>query len=78
MEEAFVQDPIDDISTEDMADIHDSYNAVLAKTEDHVVGTQAANLDVAARVTVHTSPTKTSNWLFINILLFSCLKAEIS
>jgi hypothetical protein len=78
MEEAFVQDPAYDISMEDMADTHDSYNAILAKTEDHVAGTQAANLDVATPVTVHTSPTKTGNWFFINILLFSCLMAEIS
>ena len=39
MEEAFVQDSVDDISMEDMADTHDSYDAVLAKTEDHVAGT---------------------------------------
>jgi hypothetical protein len=39
MEEAFVQDSTDDISMEDMADTHDSYDAVLAGTEDHVVGT---------------------------------------
>jgi hypothetical protein len=39
MEKAFVQDSVDDISMEDMADTHDSYDAVLAETEDHVAGT---------------------------------------
>ena len=78
MEGTFVQDPADDISMEDMADTHDSYDAVLAETEDHVAGTQAADLEVDAPVTTHTSPTKTCNWLFINILLSSYLMAEIS
>ena len=61
MEEAFVQDSVDDISMEDMADTHDSYDAVLAETEDHVAGTQVANLDVATPVIAHTSLTKTGN-----------------
>ena len=78
MEGTFVQDPADDISMEDMADTHDSYDAVLAGTEDHATGTQAADLDVTASVIAHTSPTRTGNRLFINILLFSCLMAEIS
>jgi hypothetical protein len=77
-ERAFAQDPVDDVSMEDMADTHDSYDAVLAETEDHVAGTQAADMEVTAPVTAHTSPTKTSNWFLINILLFSCLMAEIS
>ncbi len=67
-ERAFAQDPADDVSMEDMADTHDSYDAVLAETEDHVAGTQAADMEVTAPVTAHTSPTKTGNWLFINIL----------
>ena len=78
IKEAFVQDPADDISMENMADTHDNYDAVLAETEDHVVGTQAADMEVTAPVTAHTSPTKTGNWLFINILSFSCLMAKIS
>ena len=78
VEETFAQDPADDISMEDMVDIHDSYDAISAETGDHVAGTQAADLEVAAPIVAHTSPTKTSNWLFINILLFSCLMAEIS
>uniref|UniRef100_A0A2N9FSB1 Aminotransferase-like plant mobile domain-containing protein n=1 Tax=Fagus sylvatica TaxID=28930 RepID=A0A2N9FSB1_FAGSY len=60
MEEAFVQDSTDDISMEDMADTHDSYDAVLAGTEDHVAGTQAIDMEVTAPVTAHTSPTKTA------------------
>jgi hypothetical protein len=63
---------------EDMVDTHDSYDAVLARTEDQVAGIQAADMEVTAPVTAHTSPTKIGNWLFINILLFSCLMAEIS
>jgi hypothetical protein len=70
MEEAFVQDPADDISMEDMADTHDSYDTVLAGTEDHVAGTQAADMEVTAPVTAHTSPTKTGNWPFLSI--FCC------
>uniref|UniRef100_A0A2N9GY32 Uncharacterized protein n=1 Tax=Fagus sylvatica TaxID=28930 RepID=A0A2N9GY32_FAGSY len=58
-ERAFAQDPVDDVSMEDMADTHDSYDAVLAETEDHVAGTQAADMEVTAPVTAHTSPTKT-------------------
>jgi hypothetical protein len=77
-ERVFAQDPADDVSMEDMADTHDSYDAVLAETEDHVVSTQAADMEVTAPVTAHTSPTKTSNWFLINILLFFCLMAEIS
>ena len=37
--ETFAQDPADDISMEDMADTHDSYDAVLDGTENHVVDT---------------------------------------
>jgi hypothetical protein len=54
---------------EDMADTHDSYDEVLAETEDHVAGAQAADMEVTAPVTAHTSPTKTGNWLFINIFV---------
>ena len=78
MEETFVQDPTDDISMEDMADTHDSYDAVLAETEDHVASTQASDMEVTALVTAHTSPTKIGNWIFMNILSFSCLMAKIS
>ena len=77
-ERAFAQDPADDVSMEDMADTHYSYDAVLAETEDHVAGTQVVDIEVTAPVTAHTSPTKTSNWFLIKILLFSCLMAEIS
>jgi hypothetical protein len=63
---------------EDMADTHDSYDAILAGTEDHMAGTQAADMEVTAPVTADTSPTKIGNWLFIHILLLSCLMVEIS
>jgi hypothetical protein len=47
IEEELAQDPADDI---DMGDTHDSYDEVLAETEDNIAGAQAA---------AHTSPTKT-------------------
>ncbi len=78
MGETFAQDPADDISMEDMADTHDSYDAVLAGTGNHVVDTQAADLEVTAPAATHMSPTKTGNWLFISTLLFFCLMAWIS
>jgi hypothetical protein len=52
----------------DMASTYDSYDAVLAEAEGHVAGAQVADMEVTAPVTVHTSPTRTGNWLFINIL----------
>jgi hypothetical protein len=77
-EGAFTQDPTDDVSMEDMADTHDSYDAVLAGTEDHVASTQATDMEVAAPVAAYMSPIKIGNWIFINILLLFCLMAEIS
>ena len=65
IEEELAQDPVDDI---DMADAHDSYDEVLAETEDHVAGAQAADIGVIAPVTAHASPTETDIWPFINIL----------
>uniref|UniRef100_A0A2N9IL65 Aminotransferase-like plant mobile domain-containing protein n=1 Tax=Fagus sylvatica TaxID=28930 RepID=A0A2N9IL65_FAGSY len=59
IEETLAQDPVDDISLEDMADTCDSYDEVLAETEDHVAGAQAADMEVTAPVTAHTSPTET-------------------
>ena len=67
-EETLAQDLVDDISMEDMADTHDSYDEVLAKTEDHVAGVQAADMEVTAPVTAYTSPTETGICHFINIL----------
>jgi hypothetical protein len=65
IEEELAQDPTDDI---DMADAHDSYDEVLAETEDNVAGAQAADMGVTAPVAAHASPTETGVWLFINIL----------
>jgi hypothetical protein len=78
MERTFAQDLADDISMEDMAETHDSYDAVFAGIEDHVAGTQAADLEVTALAATHMSPTKIGNWLFISTLLFFCLMAWIS
>ena len=68
VEETFVQDLVDDMSMEDMADTYGSYDAVLAETEDHVAGVQAADVEVTTPITAHTSPTETGIWPFINIL----------
>ena len=61
IEEELAQDPVDDI---DMADAHDSYDEVLAETEDHVAGAQAADIEVTTPVTAHASPTETGIWPF--------------
>jgi hypothetical protein len=42
-----------------MGDAHDSYDEVLAETEDHMAGAQAADVEVTAPMTAHASPTKT-------------------
>ena len=55
IEEELAQGPVDDI---DMADAHDSYDEVLAETEDHVAGAQAVDIEVTAPVTAHASPTE--------------------
>ncbi len=65
IEEELAQGPVDDIN---MADAHDSYDEILAETEDHVAGAQSADMEVTAPATTHASPTKTGIWLFINIL----------
>jgi hypothetical protein len=78
MEGTFAQDPVDDISMENMADTHDSYDAVLASTREHVVGTQIADFEITAPAATHMSPTRTGNWLLISTLLFFCLMAWIS
>jgi hypothetical protein len=65
IEEELAQDPADDI---DMADAHDSYDEVLAETEDNVAGAQAADMGVTTPVAAHASSTETGVWLFINIL----------
>jgi hypothetical protein len=56
IEEELAQDPVDDI---DMGDTHDSYDEVLAETEDNMAGDQAADMEVTAPVAVQTSPTRT-------------------
>uniref|UniRef100_A0A2N9H6U5 Aminotransferase-like plant mobile domain-containing protein n=1 Tax=Fagus sylvatica TaxID=28930 RepID=A0A2N9H6U5_FAGSY len=48
--------PEDDI---DMADAHDSYDEVLAQTEDHVADAQAADMEVTTPIAAHASPTET-------------------
>ena len=65
MEEELAQGPVDDI---DMADTYDSYDEVLAETEDHVAGAQAVDMEVTTPVAAHASPIETGIWPFINIL----------
>jgi hypothetical protein len=77
VEGTFAQDLTDDISMEDMADTHNSYDVVLAGTKDHVAGTQVVDLEVTTPATTHMSPTKTGNWLLISTLLFFCLMTWI-
>jgi hypothetical protein len=72
MEGTFAQDSAEDISMEDMADTHDSYDAVLAGNEGHRVETQVADLEVAAFATTHMSQTKIGNWSLISTLLLFC------
>uniref|UniRef100_A0A2N9GS51 Aminotransferase-like plant mobile domain-containing protein n=1 Tax=Fagus sylvatica TaxID=28930 RepID=A0A2N9GS51_FAGSY len=57
IEEELAQGPADDI---DMGDTHDSYEEVLAETEDNMVGAQAADIEVTAPAAAHTSSTKTA------------------
>jgi hypothetical protein len=57
----FAQDPVDDISMEDMVDTHDTYDVILVGTGDHVASTQAVDLEVTAPTATHMSPTKTGN-----------------
>jgi hypothetical protein len=77
MEGTFAQDPADGISLEDMADTHDSYDAVLVGAGDHVAYTQTADLEVVAPAATHMSPTKIGDWLLISTLLFFYLMAWI-
>ena len=55
IEEGLAQGLADDV---DMADAHDSYDEVLAEAEDNMASAQAADMEVIAPVTAHTSPTK--------------------
>uniref|UniRef100_A0A2N9IPB7 Aminotransferase-like plant mobile domain-containing protein n=1 Tax=Fagus sylvatica TaxID=28930 RepID=A0A2N9IPB7_FAGSY len=57
IEEELAQGPADDI---DMGDTHDSYDEVLAETEDNMAGAQAADMEVTAPAAAHTSSTKTA------------------
>uniref|UniRef100_A0A2N9FDZ1 Aminotransferase-like plant mobile domain-containing protein n=1 Tax=Fagus sylvatica TaxID=28930 RepID=A0A2N9FDZ1_FAGSY len=56
IEKELAQGHVNDI---DMGDAHDSYDEVLAKTEDHMAGAQAVDIEVTAPMTAHASPTKT-------------------
>ena len=78
MKGTFAQDLADDISIENMADTHDSYDEVLAGTGEHVIGTQVVDLEVTTPVATYMSPTRIGNWLLFNTLLFFYLMVEIS
>uniref|UniRef100_A0A2N9GFN7 Aminotransferase-like plant mobile domain-containing protein n=1 Tax=Fagus sylvatica TaxID=28930 RepID=A0A2N9GFN7_FAGSY len=65
IEEELAQGPADDI---DMGDTHDSYDEVLAETEDNMAGAQAADTEVTAPAAAHTSSTKTGIGFLNNVL----------
>ena len=59
MEGTFAQDPNDDAPLEDMADVHDSYDAVLANVQDQDAPAEIPKLKVTSPTTKDASPTKT-------------------
>uniref|UniRef100_A0A2N9EUF0 Aminotransferase-like plant mobile domain-containing protein n=1 Tax=Fagus sylvatica TaxID=28930 RepID=A0A2N9EUF0_FAGSY len=60
MEGTFAQDPADDVFMENMADTHDSYDDVLARTGEHVADAQAIYLEVTTSAAAHVSPTRSA------------------
>ena len=61
MEGTFAQDPNDNVPSEDMADIHDSYDAVLADVQDEDVQATIPELEVTSPAIKNASQTKTGN-----------------
>ena len=60
MEGTFAQDLNDDAPLEDMADVHDSYDAVLADVQDQDAPAEIPELKVTSPTTKDASPTKTN------------------
>ena len=60
IEGTFAQDPNDDAPLEDMVDVHDSYDAVLADGQDQDTQAENPELEVTSPAVKDISPTKTS------------------
>jgi hypothetical protein len=58
IEGTFAQDPNDNAPLEDMADVHDSYDAVLADFQEENVQSAVPKLEVTSPAIKNTSPTK--------------------
>jgi hypothetical protein len=59
MEGTFAQDPNDNVPSEDMADVHDSYDAVLADVQDEDAQAAIPELEATSPAIKNASPTKT-------------------
>uniref|UniRef100_A0A2N9GLY7 Uncharacterized protein n=1 Tax=Fagus sylvatica TaxID=28930 RepID=A0A2N9GLY7_FAGSY len=59
IEGTFAQDPNDNAPLEDMADVHDSYDAVLADVQEENVQAAVPELEVTSPAIKNASPTKT-------------------
>ena len=71
IEGTFAHDPNDDVPLEDMADVHDSYDAVLANVQDQDVQATIPELEVTNPTTKDASPTKTGKLISCYFLLLS-------
>uniref|UniRef100_A0A2N9I4R1 Uncharacterized protein n=1 Tax=Fagus sylvatica TaxID=28930 RepID=A0A2N9I4R1_FAGSY len=60
IEGTFAQDPNDNAPLEDMADVHDSYDAVLADVQEENVQAAVPELEVTSPAIKNASPTKTA------------------
>jgi hypothetical protein len=58
MEGTFAQDPNDNVPSKDMADVHDSYDVVLADVQDEDVQAAIPELEVTSPAIKNASPTK--------------------
>ncbi len=73
IEGTFAQDPNDNVLSEDMPDVHDSYDAVLADVQDEDVQAAILELEVTSPATKNASPTKTGKLIscyFLLLLLY--------
>jgi hypothetical protein len=68
IEGTFAQDPNDNAPLEDMADVHDSYDAVLADVQEENVQAAVPELEVTSPAIKNASPTKTGK--LVSLLFF--------
>ena len=69
IEVTFAQDPNDDVPLEYMADVHDSYDAVLADGQDQDTQAENPELEVTSPAVKDISPTKTSKLVSRQLLV---------